>query len=349
MVTDMHPMPQTTDRKTFFVTGASGFIGTALVRRLRANGHNVRCAVRSATGDASEIECRLDSSPETWVAALSGVDGVFHLAWSTSPRSANASPLADLTTNLVGTVGLLEAMRVSASGPIVLASSGGTVYGAPTRLPVSENHALNPLGVYGASKVSAETYAMVYRRQFGIDARILRFSNPYGPGQNVDGQLGAASIFAYRALSNLPINIWGDGFVVRDYVYIEDTIDAMLATMSAARETFRDIDPIINIGSGQGVSLRKIIQVIEEILARPVEVNYQPARAFDVPVSVLDVSLAKHLLNWHPKTSFEFGMQRTLRHLMLTSSSMPPVPSVQHTLSHMTSLFQNDIAKERSS
>lgn len=283
------------------------------------------------------VQCALDASLETWLNALEGVDGVFHLAWSTTPKSADNAPIADLTTNLAGMLGLMEAMRRSPRIPMVFVSSGGTVYGAPVQLPVSECHTLRPLGVYGASKASAEAYAMVYRRQFNVDTRILRLSNPYGPGQNVGGQLGAASVFAFRALSGQPIHIWGDGYVVRDYLFVDDTIGALLAMMNARPETFDEVDPIINIGSGQGVSLREIISVIETILDRTVDVDYQPARSFDVPASILDVSLAKQLLNWAPRTPFEVGMRKMLNYLStsydLSPKSAPAASVISDTAS----------------
>ncbi len=261
---------------------------------------------------ANDVECSLGASVDTWLNAIDGVDGVFHLAWSTVPRTANSAPLDDVATNVMGTVALLEAMRQRPGIPFVFASSGGTVYGVPEAPLVSESHPLRPLSVYGASKASVEGYAMLYRRQFSVDTRILRVSNPFGPGQNVDGQLGAASIFAWRALAGLDIRIWGDGSVVRDYLYIEDAVDAFVATMNARSAAFGNADPIFNIGSGEGTSLKQIVETIGNILSTPVCVKYEAARSFDVPVSILDVSRAKEVLGWAPKTSFRDGMSETI-------------------------------------
>ncbi|WP_316375769.1 NAD-dependent epimerase/dehydratase family protein [Burkholderia anthina] len=300
------------EKKTYLVTGASGFIGRSLVERLRANGHVVRCAMKRVVDRANDVECPLGASIDTWLNAIDGVDGVFHLAWSTVPRTANSAPLDDVATNVMGTVALLEAMRRHPGVPLVFASSGGTVYGVPEADRVSESHPLRPLGVYGASKVAVEGYAMLYRRQFNVDARILRVSNPFGPGQNVEGQLGAASIFAWRALAGLDIQIWGDGSVVRDYLYIDDAVDAFVATMDAPSAAFGRMDPVFNIGSGEGTSLRQIVETIGGILGTPVCVKYEAARSFDVPVSILDVSRAKQVLGWVPKTTFRDGMKETI-------------------------------------
>ncbi|MBU9227189.1 NAD-dependent epimerase/dehydratase family protein [Burkholderia multivorans] len=311
------------EKKTYLVTGASGFIGRSLVERLRRDGHIVRCAVRRATHGADDIECPLGASVDTWLSAIDGVDGVFHLAWSTVPRTANSAPLDDVATNVLGTVALLEAMRRCPGVPFVFASSGGTVYGVPEARRVSESHPLRPLGVYGASKASVEGYAMLYRRQFGVDARILRVSNPFGPGQKVEGQLGAASIFAWRALAGLDIQIWGDGSVVRDYLYIEDAVDAFVATMGATADVLGQGDPIFNIGSGEGTSLKQIVETIGDILGTRVCVKYEGARSFDVPVSILDISRAKNVLGWIPKTSFRDGMTETIARFSKSMAYQP--------------------------
>ncbi len=298
--------------KTYLITGASGFIGRALVRRLQSDGHAVRRALRIEPDNPADVRCPLDASVDEWARALDGVDGVFHLAWSTVPRSANMAPLNDLSTNLGGTVALLEAMRRYPGVPMTFVSSGGTVYGEPIETPISESHPLKPMSVYGASKASAETYALVYRRQFSVDARIVRLSNPFGPGQNAEAQFGAASVFAWRALAGRPIDIWGDGSIVRDYIYIDDTIDALQRMMDAPASTFANVEPVMNVGSGTGTSLLDIIRVIENLLGVHLDVNFQPARGFDVPINVLDITLAKRLLGWAPATSFAEGMRTTL-------------------------------------
>ncbi|MEK6420534.1 MAG: NAD-dependent epimerase/dehydratase family protein [Burkholderia gladioli] len=298
--------------KTYLVTGASGFIGCALVTGLRRRGHAVRRAGRNPRRNDTDIQLALPANMASWQAALDRVDGVFHLAWSTVPGSADHAPLTDLNTNVAGTIALLEALKSRPHIPLVTVSSGGTVYGTPDFTPISESHPLRPKGVYGASKVAAEHYALAYQRQFDLDVRIMRLSNPFGPGQNVNGQLGAATVFAWKALRQEEITIWGDGSVVRDFIYIDDTVDALIAMMGAPRQALAQCGSVLNIGSGKGVSLRHIVGTIECALDRRVKVRYQPARRFDVPTNVLDVSLAESVLGWRPRTAFADGMARLL-------------------------------------
>ncbi|WP_250538457.1 MULTISPECIES: NAD-dependent epimerase/dehydratase family protein [unclassified Caballeronia] len=304
-----------TSNRTYLVTGASGFVGRALISRLLADGHRVRAVVRGQPTRDWELTCDLAAPVSAWEKAIDGCDGVFHLAWSTVPGTANSAPLDDLNTNVVGTVRMLEALRGFSSVPLVFASSGGTVYGVPREVPIQESHPLRPMGVYGAAKACAEQYLMAYRRQWNVDARVLRLSNPYGPGQNVEGQLGAATVFAWRAVTGAPINIWGNGSIVRDFVYIGDTVEAFIAMMNASRSVWTETEPVVNIGSGHGVSIIEIIRVIEELMDTKLDVTYHPSRTFDLPINVLDVSLAKRLLDWSPSTRFSDGMTRMLDNL----------------------------------
>jgi UDP-glucose 4-epimerase len=160
-----------------------------------------------------------------------------------------------------------------------------------------------------------EQYTLLYRRLWGVDARIVRLSNPFGPGQDTKGQLGAASIFAARAFSGERIEIWGDGSAIRDYLYVDDAISGILATMFAPPARFGPMDPIVNIGSGRGVSLRELISLLMHILEKPIDVSYKPARDFDVRANVLDITRARSILDWSPKISLEEGLSRHIAHL----------------------------------
>jgi UDP-glucose 4-epimerase len=201
---------------------------------------------------------------------------------------------------MAGTVHLLEALRHSPHIPIMFASSGGTVYGEAENLPVSEDHPLRPKTAYGVSKTASEHYALLYRRLWGLDTRVVRLSNPFGPGQDIRGQLGAASIFAARALAGDGIEVWGDGSAIRDFIYVDDAISGLLAIMSVPPGRFSGLDPVINIGSGRGVSLHELISLLTHIIGESIEVLYKPARDFDVHANVLDITRARRLLGWSP-------------------------------------------------
>jgi UDP-glucose 4-epimerase len=148
-----------------------------------------------------------------------------------------------------------------------------------------------------------------------VDARIVRLTNPFGPGQDIKGQLGAASIFAARALAGKRIEIWGDGSAIRDYIYVDDAISGLLATMLTPPDRFCATDPVVNIGSGRGVSLRELISLLIHILDKPIEVEYKPAPDFDVRANVLDITRARSILNWSPKISLEEGLSRHIGYL----------------------------------
>jgi UDP-glucose 4-epimerase len=301
--------------QTYLVTGGTGFLGRALVARLKADGHNTRVASSNPGESGSLVACGLESPVAAWRAALEGCAGVFHLAWATVPSSANANPLTDLETNVAGTVRLLEALRPLPKIPIVFTSSGGTVYGEAETLPLPEHHPLRPKTAYGVSKAASEQYALLYRRLWGLDTRIVRLSNPFGPGQNIRGQLGAASIFAARALAGERIEVWGNGSAIRDYIYVDDAISGLLATEAASPDLFAGVDPVVNIGSGRGVSLQELIFLLRQILDRPIDVHYKPARDFDVSANVLDITRARSLIGWSPKISFEEGLLRHVAYL----------------------------------
>lgn len=303
----------------YLVTGGTGFLGRALVERLRADGYKTRVAGGSPCGSASVVACNLSSTVDEWRSAVRGCAGVFHLAWATVPSTANVDPLGDLETNVAGTVRLLEALRQFPGTPVILASSGGTVYGEAGRLPLSEHHPLRPKTAYGVSKTAAEHYALLYRRLWGVDARVVRLSNAFGPGQDVKGQLGAASIFTARALAGQRIEVWGDGSTVRDYIYVDDAISGLLAAMLTPAVRFGPLDPVVNIGSGRGVSLRELISLLTHILDRPIDVHYKPARDFDVRENVLDITRARNVLGWSPKITFEEGLARHIAFLKQSS------------------------------
>ena len=307
---------------THLILGGCGFIGRHVAILLARQGHDVILADRAPSPAAfpadvsGRISWRLLSLADAvWDELIDGVSVVHHYAWASIPATANADPSADLDGNVKPTLALLDAMqRRGASAPrLVFTSSGGTVYGRLNQVPVQESHPLNPLNAYGAGKAAAELYISAYRNQNGLDCRIARLSNPYGAGQNLARGQGAVTTFLYRALNHEPISIWGDGEAVRDYIHVADAA-AGLVTLACTPDA-PGAAHIFNIGSGQGVSLNGIINELEAELGRTLDVRREPARPYDVPVSVLDVSLVRDTLEWVPRLSFVEGIKRTLADL----------------------------------
>jgi UDP-glucose 4-epimerase len=253
-----------------------------------------------------------------WTPLLDGIDIVHHYAWSSIPATANARPEVDLAGNVATTLRLLEAARAQPKPPrIIFASSGGTVYGRARQVPVSEDHPLAPITAYGAGKAAVELYMGYYRALHGVDCRVGRVANPFGAGQNTQRGQGAVTVFLEAALAERPIQIWGSGEAVRDYIHIADAASGLLRLALEPPA----IGPwIYNIGSGHGVSLNEIVTELELRLNRPLHVQRLPGRDFDVPISVLDVTLAQKQLGWSASLPFSEGICRTLQDLQRNAS-----------------------------
>lgn len=296
------------------VVGGNGFIGSGLVLALRARGLDVAVLDPGRPrGDVdwTGVEFIAGSLEDATVTtrSLVGVDVVFHLAGTTVPSTSNLDPVADVQGNLVATLGLLGAMRAAGVRRIVYFSSGGTVYGNPTVSPVPESHPLRPISSYGVVKAAIESYLHMYQQLGDIDPVVLRPSNPYGPRQSTAGIQGSVAVFLGLAARGEPVRIWGDGEVVRDYLYIDDLVE-LAATAGLARHV-----GVFNVGSGEGHSLNTLCAMISDIIGRPLEVEYLPGRAFDVRHVVLDVSAARQAFGWAPHTSLCDGLARTWRSL----------------------------------
>ncbi len=300
--------------KRCVVLGGRGFIGSHLVDALLNRGYLVRCFDRPHIQPLNESHlehknfelCEGDLVSEADVAsALEGCHACFHLVSTTLPKSSNADPVFDVESNVLGTVRLLAQAVQSGLKRIIFVSSGGTVYGVPKQIPILETHATDPTCSYGITKLSIEKYLHLFHVLHGLDYTVLRLANPFGEGQRVHASQGAVAVFLGKILRGEPVEIWGDGSVVRDYIYIRDVVDALLAALERTTD-----ERIFNIGSGRGHSLNELIDSIENVTGRVVDRRYLPGRAFDVPVNVLSIARAKELLDWSPKVTFESGLKR---------------------------------------
>ena len=243
--------------------------------------------------------------------ALKGCDVVFHLISTTLPKTSNDNPVYDIESNVVSTVKMLDMARECKIRKIIFLSSGGTIYGNPKSVPVPETHQTDPLCSYGAGKLIIEKYLQIYHHLYGLEYCILRLSNPFGERQPFDTSQGAVAVFLRKAILGQQIEIWGDGSVVRDYIYIKDVIDAMLRSIH-----YRGGCRTFNIGSGSGHSINEVISTLESVIGHEIDKTYNLARRFDVSVNVLDISLAREFLDWEPKTSFYDALANTRAWIM---------------------------------
>lgn len=296
------------------ILGGGGFLGSHLCDALLMQGHAVRILDRPNLARFRPFEPHetvewIDGdfiNPRDVDSAVSGCDIVYHLVSTTLPRSSNENPAYDVETNVIGTLHLLEAMRRHRARKVIFVSSGGTVYGVPGEIPIKESHPTEPICSYGISKLTIEKYLHLYHLLHGVEYRVLRLANPFGERQRVSAAQGAVAVFLHRALRNEPIEIWGDGSVTRDYFHVSDAVSALAKVLD-----YEGDSRIFNIGSGVGRSLNDILAAIDSLLGTPVKRVYLPARAFDVPVNVLDVSKAAKLLGWTPQMSFAEGLSKT--------------------------------------
>ena len=296
------------------VLGGAGFIGSHLAEALLQAGHRVRIFDRPhldrlpAFLQRGEFEVFTGDflNPRTLSPALEGSEIVFHLVSTTLPKTSNDNPMYDVESNVMGTLRLLELCRQQGVRKVVFASSGGTVYGVPRSVPIDESHPTDPICSYGIHKLAIEKYLQLNHRVHGLDYCVVRPANLYGPRQRLDIAQGAVAVFLDRALRGKPIQVWGDGSVVRDYLYVGDAAEALLKAAA-----FEGEPRLFNIGSGAGTSLTQLIKEIEALLGRAVPVEYTAARSLDVPANVLDASLARRHLGWAPRTSLAEGLRRT--------------------------------------
>lgn len=297
--------------KTHLITGGGGFIGSHLIEALLHSGAQVRDIdlkpgrVKHPALDhwsGSFLDASLVRE------AMVGIDTVYHLAATNFPRESNRDPLRDAQENLIGSLQLLDTAAKSGVRRFVFISSGGTVYGATETAPIREDHPTNPITAYGICKLAFEKYLRLYAAQEPIETIALRLANPYGANQDIRKAQGALTTFAHRALSGETIEIWGDGTVERDFIHIDDVISGIMA---AGRAKASGLE--VNIGSGEGASLNRLIAEISEALGRKIDVTFKPSRQFDVPRNFLDISRAEAELGWRPSVGLRDGIGRLLR------------------------------------
>ncbi|HIC94706.1 MAG TPA: NAD-dependent epimerase/dehydratase family protein [Anaerolineae bacterium] len=298
----------------FLVTGGAGFIGAALANRLVREGHQVRVLDDLSAGDPSRLDPRVlftrgdvRDVPKLWT-LLQGVHCVYHLAARVSVPESILYPRDYNDVNVGGTVSVMEAVRDARVKRVVLGSSGA-VYGEQAEQPVSEKATLNPRSPYAVSKIAAEYYVSTIGDLYGIETVILRIFNTYGPGQFVPASHAPViPQFLKQALSGGSLVVFGDGNQTRDFVYIDDVVDALVAAATA-----RNVNRcIINVGSGQEVSINELVEKVARATGRDITPLYSPAESGGVSRLVADISLARRKLGFSPKVDLDKGLRLTL-------------------------------------
>ncbi|HEX6392454.1 MAG TPA: NAD-dependent epimerase/dehydratase family protein [Acidimicrobiales bacterium] len=299
------------------VTGGAGFIGSNLVDRLLAEGNTVDVVDNLSTGSLANLSDarkaklgrlsfhQLDVRSPDLIELMNRCrpDVVFHLAAQADVRVSVADPAFDADVNIIGSLRMLEGARSSGAQKVVFASSGGTIYGDPdpSDLPVKESHAQTPISPYGVAKKAVSDYLYAYRELHNLEFTSLALANVYGPRQDPHGEAGVVAIFAGRMLSGHPCTIYGDGKQTRDFVYVDDVVDAF------ARAAERGGGLVLNIGTGSETSVNRLYQAMASyagVTSAPVRA---PARPGELERSCLDPSRARIHLGWSPWTSLEEG------------------------------------------
>lgn len=302
----------------FAICGA-GFIGKALIRQLIARGyrtnildHNV-CPEEFA-GKTTWLTGEFDDKA-LLKSALDDVDVAFHLISSTVPGDDTVDSIRELSDNIFSAIAFLDMCRSCHVKRVVFVSSS-SVYGLQAKTPIPESAITNPISSHGIQKLTIEKYLLLHQFLYGIDVRIVRLSNPYGPGQNLFGRQGFIALAIGHLLKNEPILLRDSGRPVRDFVYIDDASRAVALAGIAER-----LPPILNIGSGTGYSIKQVVELLEEIIGKTVMTVSGEMRKVDIPISVLNVSLARASLGFEPTCSLREGMIKTLQYHKIPASS----------------------------
>jgi len=294
---------------TYVVLGGGGFLGVNLCRRLASSGAQVRAFGRRCPFDLPGVEWRQGDFCDTaaLASAIGSCETVFHLVHNYMPQSADLNMAEDIQQSVISSLALLEICRRLKVKRIVFVSSGGTVYGPTQHVPTPETASTDPISSYGISKLTIEKYLRLYEHHHGLSFRVLRTANLFGPFQLPGKKQGAIAALISCALRNQVFEIWGDGSAVRDYVYVDDVVDALLLAAEDESE-----ERIFNIGSGEGHNLLQLITEIEANLGVRLAVRRAKGRAIDVPVSILAIERAATILGWTPKTPFAVGIKQTV-------------------------------------
>ncbi|WP_066950642.1 NAD-dependent epimerase/dehydratase family protein [Microtetraspora fusca] len=293
------------------VTGGAGFIGSNLVDRLLADGHDVAVVDDLSSGNIRNTDAALHTMDVRDPALVEMAEAwrpevVCHLAAQISVRKSVADPLHDARVNVEGTLNVLEAARRSGARKVVYASSVA-VYGRPAAIPVPGDAPTDPRSPYAASKLSGEVYLSAYSALHGLEYTTLVLSNVYGPRQSPEGEAGVVAIFTDALLAGRPTVLYGDGSQTRDYIFVEDVVDGFARACGSAGNGRR-----FNLGTGVQTTDRELHMLVAAAAGAPDEPGLAPARLGDLPAMAVDPEPAREGLGWRPRTDLATGLKATV-------------------------------------
>jgi UDP-glucose 4-epimerase len=302
------------------VTGGAGFIGAGLVERLLAEGEEVDVIDDLSTGSLANLGPararasgrlsfhRLDIRHPGLadLVASRRPEMIFHLAAQADVRVSVENPALDADINILGSLHLCQAAVAAGTRKVVFAGSGGTLYGVPEALPVTEGHSRRPVSPYGVAKKAVGDYLHYYKEIRGLDYTVLALANVYGPRQDPHGEAGVVAIFAGKLLAGEVPTIFGDGAQTRDFVFVDDVVDAF----ARARQGGSGL--LANVGTGTETSINELFATMARLTGFPEPATYATARAGELARSALDPTLLGEELGWKPSFTLEAGLARTL-------------------------------------
>ncbi len=300
--------------KTCLIFGGSGFIGSHLAEALVIKGYDVKAFDYFKNGmtnldsiiDKIEI-IKGDFFNENDVSnALKDIDYVFHYISTTTPATATKDPIYDIESNIIGSVKMLQCAVKNNVKKIIFPSSGGTIYGEKANVPCRETDSVDPVNPYAISKLTIEKYLHYFNYTYGMDYMIFRYSNPYGERQNPFGKQGVIPIFLNKIKHCEKPVIYGDGSMVRDYIYIKDAVDATIAVLEKKTK-----EKVFNVGSGKGTSLNELIEIMSGVIGQRIIPKYVENSGNYIPKIVLDISKIQDEIGWEPTTKLSDGINTT--------------------------------------
>lgn len=298
------------------VTGGAGFIGSHVAERYLADGWEAVVVDDLSSGRRDNVpegaafyELDIRDMELAEVVAAERPDVISHHAAQMDVRVSTTQPAFDADVNIVGSIKVIEAALAAGVNKFMFASTGGAIYGEPDEIPVNEETPTRPISQYGCSKLAVERYLYLYNVQRGLNYVALRYPNVYGPGQDPHGEAGVTAIFALKMLEGEPCTIYGDGTESRDYVYVDDVVNAH----ALAAES--DFNGTLCVGSGIEITVPEIFENLTSLTDNKIGARREPLRPGEIHRICISGAKAKEMLDWEPKVPFEGGLARLVEHI----------------------------------